>query len=514
MINIKTEFKVIIVAFLLILLSYFFVIQPLQIVHSDDYFTPINHDIQINFVGNPNDVGGPYYNPTECTYYSGNYYCHESLPLSGQWYDGYYVNSSKQIENFIYINLETENINVQKVYLDWLDNTVWTRNTYEFTNIGSNVWEINTGSTISTYSGHKYSFDINILDVYGNHHYKSWVKAGRFGNIVRRYVYLNNPSENIEYKPFYLYNYTFLQGFGESPDRLKYDQGGPSSTTDLGKLLPSIPSDEISERLCGWWVQYWFGENIPVSTFTLESIYYHIWWNTNNGEAEMEWGVEREAVQPGIGDVSNMNEGNSITSISLDSWVWHNEYYLTAFKGNIEPIIITDNSVYQLVPILVNGNGVGGVSVISNRSFTSFVIFDIPSDNQLQSMDTDYDGLDDYTELYTYHTNPFLADTDNDGASDQEEITSNTNPNDYTDGSGGGTGDDDDDTGDMDGNEITDVRDIRYLALHIGGNPSYSILHDNGDVNCNGVVNANDVRYLALYLLYMDGYETLYPGGC
>lgn len=35
--------------------------------------------------------------------------------------------------------------------------------------------------------------------------------------------------------------------------------------------------------------------------------------------------------------------------------------------------------------------------------------------------DTDGDGLNDYEELYVYHTNPLLADTDGDGVSDLEE---------------------------------------------------------------------------------------------
>lgn len=46
-----------------------------------------------------------------------------------------------------------------------------------------------------------------------------------------------------------------------------------------------------------------------------------------------------------------------------------------------------------------------------------------------RSSDTDEDGLNDYDELYTYHTSPYLKDTDGDEVSDPEEIKAGTDPN-------------------------------------------------------------------------------------
>jgi hypothetical protein len=48
---------------------------------------------------------------------------------------------------------------------------------------------------------------------------------------------------------------------------------------------------------------------------------------------------------------------------------------------------------------------------------------------KLKSQDSDLDGVDDYTEIYIYHTSPYLEDTDGDGISDKQEIFNGTNPN-------------------------------------------------------------------------------------
>lgn len=48
---------------------------------------------------------------------------------------------------------------------------------------------------------------------------------------------------------------------------------------------------------------------------------------------------------------------------------------------------------------------------------------------ELKKKDSDLDGLDDYSEIYIYGTNPYMEDTDSDGTWDKQEIISGTNPN-------------------------------------------------------------------------------------
>lgn len=60
----------------------------------------------------------------------------------------------------------------------------------------------------------------------------------------------------------------------------------------------------------------------------------------------------------------------------------------------------------------------------------------LPQDDPNSTVDSDGDGLTDYEETHTYHTDPYKVDTDNDGLSDRDEvITWKTNPlNSDTDG--------------------------------------------------------------------------------
>ena len=65
--------------------------------------------------------------------------------------------------------------------------------------------------------------------------------------------------------------------------------------------------------------------------------------------------------------------------------------------------------------------------------------------------------------------------------------------------------------GDMNGDGRLNSADIRYLAMYLNGDPSYSPIYANGDVNSDGRVNSADVRYLAMYLVGDPGYSPLYP---
>jgi lipoprotein-anchoring transpeptidase ErfK/SrfK len=52
-----------------------------------------------------------------------------------------------------------------------------------------------------------------------------------------------------------------------------------------------------------------------------------------------------------------------------------------------------------------------------------------PTPEQLKTIDSDNDGLNDYEEIYIYHTNLHNPDTDNDGYSDGIEVKNSYDPN-------------------------------------------------------------------------------------
>jgi len=51
------------------------------------------------------------------------------------------------------------------------------------------------------------------------------------------------------------------------------------------------------------------------------------------------------------------------------------------------------------------------------------------TNEELKKKDTDRDGLNDYEELYIYHSSPYLSDSDSDGSLDKEEVDSEGDPN-------------------------------------------------------------------------------------
>jgi hypothetical protein len=66
--------------------------------------------------------------------------------------------------------------------------------------------------------------------------------------------------------------------------------------------------------------------------------------------------------------------------------------------------------------------------------------------------------------------------------------------------------------GDMNGDNEVDSGDVRYLAMHLVGDPLYAVLDfDKGDVNNDNNLDSGDVRYLAMYLVGDPLYSPLYP---
>jgi hypothetical protein len=78
-----------------------------------------------------------------------------------------------------------------------------------------------------------------------------------------------------------------------------------------------------------------------------------------------------------------------------------------------------------------------GILQIRNTMYAPFALSkkipplvrdDINSSEALMYRDTDKDGLNDFDELYVYHTSPYLADTDSDGIPDKDEVDRGSDP--------------------------------------------------------------------------------------
>jgi len=382
--------------------------------------------ITINFAGNLSDSGGPYWRPPG-----------ESTQLTGDWSDGYYTNDSRQSEGWMYINLTVEDSGgVPNVWLQWNNESTWTNYTYAFLNTTGGYFEFNTSGNISTAEGYNYSFNIVANDTNGNSKNVWWNKTGISGSETRRYVQLNCTTTNISYSPLYMYNavYNVLAGTNRK-DRLHHDQGYDGSNTDTGFLESVEPIGTVDNIYCDGWLGLYYEDSMCVEPFTLNNIYFHIWWSTDTSELyRTGWRKNREEPDPTIpADLYTPTTGESHSNISYDGGTPNDIYFLDASLLLVTPTKFTDNDIYELMIVFMDGSDYP--SIISNRSFTSFVLFNIPDNTTLNAShaDTDSDGLSDWTELYVNYTNPFLADTDNDGVSDYDETLSGSDPNNYTD---------------------------------------------------------------------------------
>lgn len=399
------------------------------------YFTtlpnPTVPTITINFAGNLSDSGGPYWRPPG-----------ETVQLTGTWSDGYYTNDSRQQEGWMYINLSVSDGNgVPNVWLQWKNESTWTNYTYPFLNTSGGYFEFNTSGNISTAEGYNYSFDIVANNTLGNSKTVWWNKSTVWNtNITRRIVQLNCATVNISYTPYYYINHTetyFATEDTQRKDIFHHDQGTAGPSADTGYLISNVPGETVENNWCSGFTGNWFDESQSVESFTLINVYYHLWWSV--GDPEMQkigWHKNRDIMNADFTEFFVARKNASRSNLTYDGPTTHDTYYLTTHLLDITDTSFTDNDIYEFSVKTYNSGGIDDPSTISNRSFTSFVLLNVPDNATLNATgdgDTDGDGLKDWTELYVNYTNPFLADTDNDGVSDYDETLSGSDPNNYTD---------------------------------------------------------------------------------
>ena len=413
--------------------------------------------IIINFAGNLSDSGGPYWRPfaNDTDPIDG-----DDVALTGIWSDGYFVNNTKQQEEGMYINCTVTD--ATGVHLDWVNGTTWTNGTYNLVNTVGDYWEIDTDGVIPVSSGYPYSFNVHATGLSGSN-IIGWNKTGITGNVVRRYVYLDNNPVTLGYSsgPFYMYNWSnFTMSDATTKDRLVHDQGTDGTTRDTGMFYNLVPTDLIDPVIwCTSILNNWFDEDVCYNSGTVSNVYYHLWGTcypgeedpTNNSNATLDvtFSHDREDW-----DGSDWNNSNTWTTsyddavsyyyFNTSGWgepgadIFNGNYSLNCRLVDIVDYGFTGNSIYEMMPLMAKSHYQIGnhPSVLSNRSFTSFVLFNVPSNATLNSTgdgDSDDDGLSDWSELYLNYTNPFLSDTDADRVDDYLEGFYGTDPNNYSD---------------------------------------------------------------------------------
>jgi len=335
----------------------------------------------------------------------------------------------------------------------------------------SPYWDIDTSTVIyDTCEGYRYSFDIVVNTSNPPHSsIAQWNKTALGSSqlpsgihtYTRRYVQLNCKIESdITYKPYYLdlpdEKITPCIGHNidaSTMDRLHHDQGigACQGGIDVGYLVPNTPGENMSCIHCTQSVCGWFDENVLLEDFTLTNIYAHVWWSSN-----LEYAPNLDSFFFGF----SASRGIFLANHTLDTqkfrlYNFHNvshityhypnypwtydHYSLSAGLLDINDYQFTTNNIYEFAFDV----GAGSISVINNRSITSFIILNVPDNNTLNTTDwtsqgghlgdRDGDGLSDWTELYVIYTNPFISDTDNDGISDNEEYQVHSDPNNYLD---------------------------------------------------------------------------------
>jgi hypothetical protein len=467
--------------------------------HNEPFYSSTETDITppkitINFAGNLSDRGGPYWRPPE-----------ESDPLMGVWSDGYYTNDSRQQENWIYINLTvTDDTEVGEVWLHWKNETVWINQSYQLSNMGGDFWEFNSSGNITPIEGCQYSFDIWAADTAGNVEQVWWSKTGLGGVFTRRYIQLHCTPTNITYSPYYCYTLTYTHSGQDtySKDRLHHDQGPDGTVDDTGCLLADLPTNVVHERHCGAFVGYWFDESVCFKPFTLINIYQHFWWgnltphndpkqSTDDTVAAIGWSKSKGELPVNAFDVYLTDSYETSSHLMYRNKPYHLKTKLITLTT---PTVLTDNNIYELIPLHISTEN---PSCISNRSFVSFILLNVPDNETLNTsyIDSDSDGLSDWTELYVTYTSPFLSDTDNDCVSDYYETRSGSDPNNYTDSLFSFI------CGDCNNDEIVNIADVGYLINYLLKNgPDPQPLVCVGNCNNDDVVDIGDVVYLINYL--------------
>jgi hypothetical protein len=182
-----------------------------------------------------------------------------------------------------------------------------------------------------------------------------------------------------------------------------------------GRLL------ENEERHCGAWTQFFFDESENIFPDTIHNIYCHAWIY-----------VEETSLPVGKSFGLSVEENyDPSTYYDLRQFNQSLAYPRNATHHNL--VVYYNDHVQYVIDSLAEFWGVsfkatgGFPQVLSYPNQKSFCLVNISDSASLVAMDSDDDGISNYTELFNTFTDPFDADTDDDGRFDKYELDNGKN---------------------------------------------------------------------------------------
>lgn len=396
-----------------------------------------------------------------------------------------YREGAKQEEDWIWI--ETSIVDKGSLNVNWFDGTSWMSYPMSYSDNGFYYKKLeNLGNAYQTF------YISNSTNTILNWTKPDLVhKNNESATYTSIYVSFNNTREELNYIITYLdyelfvgtsfdkcienggnifdcmsvmtYGYPWLPEnlVGTAYDRGRLFRGGVANggPVDVGILqdnpsIRNIYETEIdlhdwaymthSGRMCfAFSAYYWNLEKIPSNNIT--NYYYRYWtqddWRSTYYGYTQERRFDYSCMRYYYDDTGdwgeygeeNCLEGTLLTSENeiqhIDKSYFNSSYDQTLVSGFKDGFNI-DTSGYKIYDLVMYFDARWTNQMI-NKHQQAFVIFNLPSNETLQSLDSDNDTINDFDELFVYYTNPYHADTDNDGYTDGYEISEGSDPNLY-----------------------------------------------------------------------------------
>lgn len=193
---------------------------------------------------------------------------------------------------------------------------------------------------------------------------------------------------------------------------------------DVGKMNRTHPAAWTS-RNCSVWVQYFFDEGgIYSGDYSFSGVYIRFWWSSYQISEGVKLAFEANGTYGGTteGEI-NLTNNRVVRLLYTNGSAEekkHSDFRLFVACVNFADFNLRDDEVYHFNIWLISlvTTEAAFPQVASPPDDPSFVIINPPSNETLKAQDTDGDGLNDFNELYTYYTDPKVADTFGNGWTD------------------------------------------------------------------------------------------------